>query len=109
MLGDRIRRRRTELGLTQKELALRLGYSSRATINKIEKGINDIAQSKVATFAKALNTTPLYLMGLEESSRTKPNEILITKSNGETIRYEFSDSKMQAIHTILDGMKKAKD
>lgn len=64
-IGDRIKKRRLELGLSQEELALRLGYTSRSTINKIELGINDITQSKVVQFANALRTTPGYLMDWE--------------------------------------------
>lgn len=71
MIGDRIRARREELGLTQQELADRMGYTSRTTINKIEAGINDISQSKVVAFAKALDTTVAYLMEWEEEEEQK--------------------------------------
>lgn len=60
---DRIKERRNALDLSQSELAARLGYSDRSTIAKIEKGVNDITQSKIESFAKALHTTPAYLMG----------------------------------------------
>lgn len=71
MLGERIRAQRKVLGLTQEELAERLGYTSKSTINKIEMGINDIPQRKVVEFAEALKVTPCYLMGLkpEECAR----------------------------------------
>ena len=62
-LYKRIRQRREELGLTQDELAKRMGYKSRSSINKIEMGENDIPQSKIVQFAKALETTPGDLMG----------------------------------------------
>lgn len=62
-LYERIKARREELGLTQEELAHKLGYKSRSSINKVEKGENDIPQSKIAAFARALDTTPEYLMG----------------------------------------------
>ena len=62
-IGKRIRAKREELGLTQEELASKLGYKSKTTIAKIENGTNDIVQSKVAEFAKVLGTTPAYLMG----------------------------------------------
>lgn len=65
MIGKQIRERRTELGLTQDELAKKLGYKSKSSINKIELGVNDIPQSKIEQFAKALDTTPAYLMGWE--------------------------------------------
>ena len=62
-LYKNIRNRRLELGLTQAELAKKIGYRSISTIAKIERGINDIPQSKIKAFADALNTTPGELMG----------------------------------------------
>lgn len=62
-LGARIRQRREELGYSQSYLASLLDYSDRSTIAKIEKGVNDIVQSKIVAFAQALETTPSYLMG----------------------------------------------
>ena len=70
-IGSRIKERRELLNLSQEELALKLGYKSRSTINKIESGINDISQSKVVEFAKVLQTTPAYLMGLEDNENKK--------------------------------------
>lgn len=62
-IGLRIAQRRKELGLTQGELAEKMGYKSKSTINKIEKCLNDVAQSNVVNFANALQTTEAYLMG----------------------------------------------
>lgn len=62
-LYDNIKRRRIELGMTQKELADALGYSDRSAIAHIEKGKIDLPQSKIVAFAKALSTTPGDLMG----------------------------------------------
>lgn len=62
-LGDNILYRRKQLGLTQEELAQRMGYKSKSSINKIELGLNDIPRSKVAKFAEVLGTTPARLMG----------------------------------------------
>lgn len=67
-IGERIRTRRLELNMTQKELADRVGYSNKSTIGKIENGNNDITQSKVVEFSKALDTTVAYLMGWEENN-----------------------------------------
>lgn len=63
---QRIKALRERRGLSQEDLANLLGYKDRSTIAKIEKGINDITQSKIIAFAQALNTTPAYLMGWEE-------------------------------------------
>lgn len=64
--GERVRTRRIELGLSQEELAQRLGYTSRSTINKIENGTNDVVQTRVVDFANALHTTIAYLMAWDE-------------------------------------------
>ena len=63
-LHETIRARRMALHMTQQELAVRLGYKSTSTIAKIEAGVNDIPQSKIIAFARALATTPGALLGL---------------------------------------------
>lgn len=65
-VGERVKSRRTELGMTQEELARKLGYKSKASINKIELGVQDLPQKKIAAFAKALETEPAVLMGWQE-------------------------------------------
>lgn len=65
-LGDKIKFRREELQMSQEELANRLGYKSRSTIAKIESGENDLTQSKIIAFAKALNTTPQWLLDYDD-------------------------------------------
>ena len=44
-IGEKIKEIRMQNNLTMDELAEELGYSSRSTINKIEKGINDTKSS----------------------------------------------------------------
>ena len=88
-IGKRIRRRREELGMTQEELADKLHYKSKTTIAKIENGTNDIVQSKVVEFAKALRTSPAYLMGwidiAEENKPTKEELDLFHKNTYENL------------------------
>lgn len=71
MIGERIRQRRKELGMSQDDLALLMQYDSRATISKIESGIIDMNVSKVPEFASALSTTTSYLMGWEKAKKTE--------------------------------------
>ena len=73
-IGKRIKKRREELQLSQDELAKKVGYTSRSTINKIEKEINDITQSKIVAFADALDTKPAYLMGWDNDLEKKAEE-----------------------------------
>ena len=63
-LSSRIRQRREQLGLSQEELAARMGYRSKSSITKMEKGINDLPRAKLEELAAALDTTPAWLMGL---------------------------------------------
>jgi len=62
MVGNIIRQRRIELNMTQEELAHKLGYKSKSSINKIELGIAGISQSKIKDFAKALDCSPLLFI-----------------------------------------------
>lgn len=59
---DRIRKLREEKGMSQQELAERVGFKTASAVNKIELGLRNISQSKVSAFAKALNTTTSYLI-----------------------------------------------
>lgn len=75
-IGKRIKSRRLELGMTQQELAEKLGYKSRSTVNKVEEGVNDLTQTSVVNYARALNTTPAYLMGWEEEESIRLYKML---------------------------------
>ena len=71
-IGARIKARRQELKMTQRDLAARMGYTDHTTITRIESGKTDPPQSRVAQFAKVLGVTPGHLMGWDE----KPAEEL---------------------------------
>ena len=121
----RIRARREELGISQEELAKRLGYKSRSSINKIEKGENDIPQSKIVAFAEALRTTPERLMGWEQSPAPAPasddlpdltpkDEREITRMmddmkeklmQEEGLMFDGQPASPESIQSILDAMQ----
>lgn len=63
---ERIKERRIELGLSQEELARKLGYKHRTSVNKIEMGKQQLTTKQVKAIADALQTTPAYLVGWEE-------------------------------------------
>ena len=65
-LGERIRNRRIELGWSQEELAHNMGFKSKSTICKIERGEDNLTTTAVRKYAEALHTTPSYLMGWED-------------------------------------------
>lgn len=67
-IGQRVKLRREELGLSQEELAKRIGYKSKTSINKIELDFRNLTQSKIKAIADALETTPSYIMGWDEEA-----------------------------------------
>jgi transcriptional regulator with XRE-family HTH domain len=80
---DRIKLLREERGMTQEQLAEKVGYKSRSTINKIEAGLRDINQSQIADFASALDVTPSYLMGWEDNAHNDNIQTIATHHDGE--------------------------
>lgn len=64
-LGERVKKLRLDLRLSQQQLAERMGYSSGSSINKIETG-RPVTQKIIVRLADALHTTPAYLMGWED-------------------------------------------
>lgn len=64
-VGERIKEKRLEMNLSQDELAKKVGYKSRSSIQKIECA-RDLPLKKVTKMASALNCTPSYLMGWED-------------------------------------------
>ena len=66
-IGERIKQRRLELGMTQDEVAKKAGYKSRSSVNKIELS-RDLPLTKVNAVAKILECTPSYLLGWEDNN-----------------------------------------
>lgn len=57
IIGLRIRDRRTELGLSQAELAKKLGYSGKSMVSLIETGKRSLNASQIRPLAKALRSS----------------------------------------------------
>ena len=87
---DKIKKLREEKGMSQEELANKLGYKSKTSIHKIEQKLTDLPLSKVVEFAKALHTTPAYLMGWAEYKTSYDNLLQEVPSNisNKKITYE---------------------
>lgn len=60
--GNRIKRLRLEHGMSQEELAKRLGYSHKSAINKIELNINGVPSSKIVMLSKIFGVSISYLL-----------------------------------------------
>lgn len=86
-VGERIKKRRIELDLTQEELAKKMGYSDKSTICKAETCGDDITTRKVKKYADALNCSFEYLMGWDADSIDGGSQILL-EVREETDRME---------------------
>lgn len=74
-VGQRIKQKREELGMSQEELATKLGYKSRSSINKIELDIQNLTQSKIKAIAEALHTTTNFIMGWDEEIEEQEKDL----------------------------------
>lgn len=84
-IGDRVRLLREKKGITQEELATKLGYKSKSSVTHIERG-RDIPRSMIVKLADILNTTPAYLMGWEDDKEKEPDDLEILMQKYDNIR-----------------------
>ena len=99
-IGDRIKARREELGMSQDELAAKIGYKSRSSINKIEVGSQQLTQRKVKAVADALKTDVHYILGIDEDDILTEQQIcdLFTECHGNEA-YKMVQSFMELDQT----------
>ena len=83
-IGEKIKEIRMQNNLTMDELAKELGYSSRSTINKIEKGINDISYEKLLLLLKK------YEISMSEFIEDNDELVLECPSKDSKIFISFS-------------------
>ena len=98
-LADRVKLKRQELEMYQDELASRMGYKSRTSINKIEMG-RPVSQKIIVRLAESLGVTPSYLMGWEdEENEIRP--IDITHLYEKMAKQGFSSKTIIHERTVL--------
>ena len=114
-VGERIKLRREALKMTQDELAKKVGYTSRSSVAKVEANANGMVQSKLILFANALQTTPAYLLGWDDTDTQKKNDILSDiilrlrsdENFMEVVKdlYDSTDEKINVIKSLLITFK----
>lgn len=107
-IGSRIAQKRKELGMTQEELAAKLGVTSQA----VSKWENDVSCPDIAllpALAKALNcTTDAILSGKEDevrlvptAQRKDPNDLVlrikVLSAQGDKVRVNLPFPLLQAV------------
>jgi len=74
IIGARMRTRRRQMGLSQSDLAERLGVSFQQ-VQKYERGANRVAASTLLAAAQALRTSIGWLVGEETSGREDDEDV----------------------------------
>lgn len=99
IVGLNIKNRRIELGMTQEELAKRMGLKSKVSICDVERGKGDLTTDRVRKFADALSCSPASLMGWTDNQvdRLKTYHDLILKAYNEA-----SEKDKKAVCAILE-------
>lgn len=102
-IGKRIEYFREKKGLTQQELADIMGYKSKSTISKIEKGKSDINQSTAVKFSNALDVDIADLLGFNHPTN---RDILIDFINKNpeyhVVVEKMMDVKPEDIHLLVE-------
>lgn len=115
-IGTRIKNRRKEICMSVDDLAEKLG-KNRATIYRYESDeIDNFPISVIEPLAKALHTTPAYLMGWDEE-KAKPdsgsaehkNVVRIAGRDGSYVEKKLSDEQVAALKTLIDQLPEADD
>ena len=109
-IGEKIKARRKELGMTTEELGQKIGVQ-RSAINKYEKGlITDLKRSTIAALANALNVSVFYL--LDDDPNDEDQQILEALHQDPKLRLLFDRAvnmsaedrnKMLQISEIIKG------
>lgn len=102
-IGERIKNRRKELGLTQEDLANKLGNKSRASVCTVEKDKEDLTTTRIRQYADALECTPAYLMGWEDEITGPDYDI----NNEDQALLDQYHSVSPEVKTAIDLLLKA--
>ena len=105
--ADRLKSRRKELGLSADEVGEKIG-KNQATIHRYENGdIRKIPINVLEPLAKALMTTPEYLLGLDDEPSTREKILLQTV---ETVLKEYLSDTLTTniLEEICEKMNRAK-
>lgn len=107
IIGRRVKEARIAKGLTQDEVAEKMGYTSRTTINKIEMGINGIPNSKLPLLAEILNVDISYL--LVGDNKKESALLTLTSKDGKVRTMQITDDQYEIMQKALDIFEIEKD
>lgn len=104
-VGEKIRQRRIYLGMTQEELAHKVGYKSRTSINTIELK-RDMPMKKLKPIADALEISVFDLMGWEEKKDQGKYSYVNSAAMADILLDPDSQELVAEINTLRKEEKK---
>lgn len=110
-VGERIRSKRLEKGMTLLEVANLLGVKE-ATVQRYESGeIKNLKQKTIAHLAEIFNTSPAFLMGWEKNLETDTDfiaEMMMDSSLIEHVKMLLSldEENKKTIYNMIEFLTK---
>ena len=101
-LGERIHRLRKEKHLSMDEVAKQMGYNTRSTICRLEKGEIDLQQQKIKKMAEILGVSPAYLVMREELD--EPNTLTLNVKGIDSINISLNDAQGRSLRQEYQGL-----
>ncbi len=108
-IKDRLKQKRQENKLTLEEVAQIVGVT-KATVQRWESGlIANMKRDKIILLAKALHTTPAYILGIDNNSNFGVNNGIIGNNNQNN--HIHNEKKLapitEAILTICENLNES--
>jgi repressor LexA len=114
-IGDRLKLKRKKMAFTLEEISQKVGIS-RQTLSRYETGvIANIPSDNIEKIAKALNTTPAYLMGWEDNTNSEEDEVwelrdmLHKRPEMKTLLHasqKVTREDIEKVSALMDSLKK---
>ena len=108
VVGQRIKQRRKELGLSQDELAKKIGYKTKGAISYFENGLRSPDFEVVQKIAEALNTDLKYFWVVKEPTNVKWSMDDIPNKYKEDLKYNWELTKAEKEELIKEIINKAR-
>lgn len=111
--GERMKKRRKQLGISADKVAELTGIS-RSTIFRYENGdIDKVPGEIIEPLAKALLTTPAYLMGWEDNLETDTDFLAILMKDIQAMEHvkmllDLQPSDRKTIYDMIEFMTRKK-
>lgn len=100
-LGERIERRRVEIGMSQAELARRVGVRQ-STMNSLIRGNSQTSRS-LTKIARELQTTPEYLTGEIDDPSADASDLACSAEDREWLNliHDLSAKERSAVRQLM--------